>query len=353
MNKKIKVAIVGFGWFGKQHFKVYRDMREVEIVSICDLAIDQLSGGSGKKSLQDEFHKDVNKKDEIQLTGISLYDNIDDMLDKEEIDVVDITAIESEHYILAKKALLKGKNIIIEKPMTIKYADAKELYDIARNNNRFIYVGNVLRFDRRYNALSDIIEKHGQNDIRHLSLERNFQSKSHYVYGRVNPVYSSCVHDIDLTLWLSKNKVVSVQAFGNHFLDRENPDVVICVLKLESGAYAVIQNIWHINENCPYGFEFSTKLIFNEGTYSIKNEPDINCWTGNGVENPELFFWPSVGGKIEGALQTELQHYIDCAGKDIESDVLSMENAIESIKIANALEIALAEKREVLIKEFE
>lgn len=348
MEKKLKIGIVGFGWFGKQHYKVYKTFDNVEIVAICDININNINN---TKTLQDEFHKDVAKKDDLDLSGINLYDNIETMLEKEDIDLIDITAIESEHYNLAKTAILHKKNIIIEKPMTINYHDAKELYDLANENGTKFYVGNVLRFDNRYKALSNLLVNNTKEDIRHLSLERNFQSKSHYVYGRVNPVYSACVHDIDLTLWLSKSKVESVYAYGYHFLKRENPDTIACILELENGAVAVIQNVWHINEKCPYGFEFSTKLILNDGTYCIKNEPVINCWKDTGVDYPELFFWPTIDGSIQGALRNELNHYVECATNNIESNELPMSEAIRSIQIANAMEMSIKEKRKVLIKE--
>lgn len=348
MNKKLNIAIVGFGWFGKQHFKIYEKLNNVNVVAICDININNINN---TKSLQDEFHKDVAKEDSFDLKNVKFYSNMSEMLSKESIDLVDIAAIESEHYKLAKESLMNKKNVIIEKPMTINYSNAKELYDIAKKNKINFYVGNTLRFDNRYQALADLIKEKNKNDVRHMSMERNFQSKSHYVYGRVNPVYSACVHDIDLTLWLSKSKVISVYAYGNHFLNRENPDTVICILELENGAVSVIQNIWHINENCPYGFEFVTKLLLDDGTYTIKNEPVIHCWTKNGVEYPELFFWPTINGSIQGALVKELGHYIECAIKNCESNILPMEKAIESIKVANAIEISLKEKRKVNLEE--
>lgn len=348
MNKKLKVAIVGFGWFGKQHFKVYENLSNVEVVAICDINVNNIDK---EKSLQDEFHKDVAKEDVFDFQNIKIYNDITELLLNENIDLIDVVSIESEHYNLAKRALLSGKNIIIEKPMTISYSDAKELYDIAIENKLVFYVGNILRFDDRYRALNDLIKEKNKDDIRHLSLERNFQSKSHYVYGRVNPAYSACIHDIDLTLWLSKSNVKSVYAYGSHFLNRENPDVIICILELENGAVSVIQNVWHINDNCPYGFEFSTKIILDDGTYMIRNEPIIHCWTKNGVEYPELFFWPTIDGAIQGCLLKELGHYVDCALNNIESNILPMKEAIESIKIANAIEISLNEKRKIYLKE--
>lgn len=348
MKEKLKIAIVGFGWFGKQHFKIYQNMNNVEIVAICDINISNINN---TKSLQDEFHKDVKKDDSLNLDKIALYEDIDQMLLNEDIDLVDITAIEKEHFNLAKTSLEYNKNVIIEKPMTISYRDAKELLEIAQKNNVYFYVGNVLRFDSRYKALNDIIKEKNKEDLRHISLERNFQSKSHYVYGRVNPAYSACVHDIDLTLMISKLNVKNVYAYGNHFLNRENPDTVICMLELENGAMSVIQNIWHASESCPYGFEFSTKVLFNDSNYLIKNEPVIHCWGKEQVEYPEMFFWPTINGNIQGALKTELEHYVQCALSNVESNILSMEEAIKSIRIANAIEISMKEKRKVEIEE--
>ena len=75
------------------------------------------------------------------------------------------------------------------------------------------------------------------------------------------------------------------------------------------------------------------------------------CWADDGVENPELFFWPTIEGKVRGALSEELEHYVSCAVKNKESEKLKMTEAIESIRIANALELSLAQKREVFLEE--
>lgn len=342
MSSKLKVAIVGFGWFGKQHYSVYKSMPDVEVVSICDT---NNNAFSYSHNVQDEFHKNISSTNNNNAITAKLYTDIVDMLKHEQIDLLDITAIESEHYTLAMLGLDAGCHLLVEKPLTINYDHSLRLYETALRKNLYFYTGNVLRFDSRYRALSNILSNIDvTQNLRHMSLERNFQVKSHYTYGRVHPAYSACVHDIDLTLWLSHQNVTSVTAYGRNFLNRTYPDSLVALLELQNGALACIQNVWHISNKCPYGFEFSTKLMTNHNYYQIRNEPVIHCWHDSGVEYPEMFFWPTIDSHISGALKDEITHYVACAKQSIESPVLSMKDSIRSIQVASSMVESLTNK---------
>ena len=343
--EKLKICIVGFGWFGKMHYSVYKDMNNVEVIGVCDVNAESFS--SNQKSLQDEFHKDVSHdKDELS-ENVKIYSDVEKMIKELKPDLIDIVVPEDKHIDVALIGIQYGCNLIIEKPMTVSYKDALKIQEEANKKGVHVYVGQVLRFDDRYRALKEMLSKTEKEDIRHITMERNFQSKSHYVYGRVHPAYSCLAHDIDLTLWLSKNKVKAVNAFANSFLNRTYPDNIVAVLELENGSMATIQNTWHVAQICPYGFEFSTKIFTKENTFTIKNEPVIHNWSNDTVDYPELFFWPKINGSIKGALKNELEHYVDCGLKNIESPILPLPDVVEIIKVANAIEDSINQKQKI------
>lgn len=331
---KTKIAIAGYGWFGKMHHKVYMAMEDVEIVGIFDVNEDSFN--MEKKSAQDAFHKDM-KSVSPENKNTRFFTNLEQMLAETRPDILDIVVPENIHINIALVGLKYKCHLVIEKPMTVNYSDAKNIFDKARQNDLQVYVGHVLRFDARYAALAHMLSDVDGKDIRHISMERNFQSKSHYVYGRVHPAYSACIHDVDIIRWMSKSKVTEVSAFANYYLNREYPDVIVAILKLESGALCTIQNVWHISESCPYGFEFSSKFITKEDTFMIRNEPVISKWGKEVVEYPEMFFWPQINGKVVGALKDELTHYIYCAKKNIESPILPNSEVLDSMKIADSI----------------
>ena len=67
------------------------------------------------------------------------------MLKHEQIDLLDITAIESEHYTLAMLGLDAGCHLLVEKPLTINYDHSLRLYETALQKNLYFYTGRLLR----------------------------------------------------------------------------------------------------------------------------------------------------------------------------------------------------------------
>jgi predicted dehydrogenase len=134
-------------------------------------------------------------------------------------------------------------------------------------------------------------------------------------------------------------KVVSAYAFTKHLLKRENPDVLIAVLEFENDILCRIENVWHVSSSCPYGFEYEIAIYGSKATIVQSNIPDIKVWSEKRVEYPELFFWPIIGGKIDGALRKELEHLARCIMEGKESDIVPLEDVVEGIKIAEMLKL--------------
>jgi len=55
------------------------------------------------------------------------------------------------------------------------------------------------------------------------------------------------------------------------------------------------------------------------------------------VEYPELFFWPVIGGQINGALREELAHFAKCILENRESEIIPVDDVIEGIRVAEML----------------
>ena len=85
-----------------------------------------------------------------------VYTEYDELLDKADIDTVYIGLINSVHYEYAKRALEKKKNVILEKPFAGTYEEAKELIDLARQNDLFVFEAITVLHN-------DVIEKMKEN----------------------------------------------------------------------------------------------------------------------------------------------------------------------------------------------
>jgi UDP-N-acetylglucosamine 3-dehydrogenase len=331
---KLKIGIVGFGWFGKKHFKVLQNIGYVEIAGIADKNIENIIK-SIEKSPQSEFH--VEEEFKINLGDIPLYKSVEELISRENVNAIDVVVDEDNHYHVTKYALEHKKDIIVEKPFVTQYKHAIELREIANKNQCKIFVGHILRFDRRIRYIKDLINKGEIGEIRYISFKRNFQSKAHLVYGRANPFFSAMIHDIDLALWFTGKKVTNMYAFTKYLLNRKNPDVLLAILEFENNILCRIENIWHLSSSCPYGFEHELCIYGSKATVIQSNTPIIEIWGERGVRYPELFFWPVIEGNIEGALKDELEHFIKCILENKDSDIVPLDEVIETIRIADTL----------------
>lgn len=332
---KLKVGLVGFGWFGRKHFNVLMNIPYVEVTAIADIRIKDILSRYGKSFQYSSYNQDV---DELYgLENVNFYNSVEELIAHENIDVIDIVTDEENHYPVAKYALEKGKDIIVEKPLTTRYEHALKLKEIARKNDCKIYVGHILRFDPRMRFIKYIISKGKIGDIRYISFKRNFSRDAFLVYGRTHPFLSAMIHDIDLALWFTGKKVVNAYGHVKYSLGHSSPDILIAILEHEGNILVRMENTWHVAKTCPYGFESEVVVYGDRATVRQTNVPVIEVWSITGVEYPDMFLWPNIDGKIEGALKYELEHFVEHIRKGEESPIIPLDDAIEAVRVAELL----------------
>ena len=114
MKNKLKIGIIGTGARGVDCFgQILKTRDDVEIAALCDT-------------------NSVRRRAAAEILNITpnLYASVDEMTAIEKLDAVIITTKDSEHYICAKKALLAGWNVLVDKPLATKAADGKELIEL-------------------------------------------------------------------------------------------------------------------------------------------------------------------------------------------------------------------------------
>lgn len=106
------------------------------------------------------------------IDGVNYTDSLDDIYSDHEIQLVIITTPNASHYALAKDALLHGKNVLVEKPFSLSYAEAKELFDIASERNLFVQCYQNRRFDSDFLTVQKVIESNRLGNL--LEMEMHF-----------------------------------------------------------------------------------------------------------------------------------------------------------------------------------
>lgn len=127
----MKLGIVGNGGIVKMALHILKD---------TDIVVSSLWCRNAEKG-----------KPLVEEYGIpSLYTDYDAFLKDDSFDTVYIGLINSLHYEYAKKAILAHKHVIVEKPFTSTYEQAKELYDLTKENNVFVFEAIMSRYSKNY-----------------------------------------------------------------------------------------------------------------------------------------------------------------------------------------------------------
>ncbi len=126
--EKIRTGVIGTGFIGPTHIEALRRLGFVDVVALAD--IDDATAKA--------------KADQLSI-GKS-YGNYQDLLADPEIDVVHICSPNSFHFQMAKEALLAGKHVVCEKPLTMNSTEAKELIALAKEKG----LANAVHFNIRF-----------------------------------------------------------------------------------------------------------------------------------------------------------------------------------------------------------
>ena len=111
----LRVGIAGLGFMGMIHYLSYQKVRGARVAAICEQDRKRLTGDW--RDIKGNFGP---AGEQMDLSGVATYDDLDAMLDDPAIDMVDITLPPALHAEIACKALRKGKHVFCEKPMALK-----------------------------------------------------------------------------------------------------------------------------------------------------------------------------------------------------------------------------------------
>jgi predicted dehydrogenase len=209
MNNKVKIGVIGTGHLGSIHLKLWLNEPDIEFIGIFDADLQHAQ----------QLGKDNN---------IKAFNSLDELISL--CDAVTIAVPTSLHYEIALKCINKGVHCFIEKPITDKYEEAKELIELANQKKVIIQVGHVERFNpalkalKNYNLEPLFIEAHRLSQFKPRAID-------------VSVIHDLMIHDIDIMLWLVKSKVKHIDANGVAVLT-DTPDIANARITFENGTVA-------------------------------------------------------------------------------------------------------------------
>ena len=222
---KIKgIGVVGLGYWGPNWVRNLHQLRQANRVVACDL--------------------DAKRRDHVRglYAGVEGSGNFDDLLSDPEIEGVVIATPVSSHYPLARKALLAGKSVLVEKPLAMSSAEAADLVRIARDRDRILMVGHTFEYSAPVLKMRDIIESGELGDMFYLS---SIRANLGLIQHDVNVCWDLATHDISIILMLMGGRLPeSVSCQGQSHYKRGIEDVAMLALHFPRNVIAFIHVSW-------------------------------------------------------------------------------------------------------------
>ncbi|MEM2001804.1 MAG: Gfo/Idh/MocA family oxidoreductase [Candidatus Methanomethylicaceae archaeon] len=215
-----EIAVIGCGYWGKNLVRNFSQLGALRMV--CD------ASGAGRKLAAEIAPRAeiVSREEEVFSAPVK--------------GVVIATPAET-HYSLTRKALLAGKDVLVEKPLALTYEQGAELVQIAERESRILMVGHVLEYHPGILRLLQLVRDGELGKVRYIYSNRLSLGK---VRREENILWSFAPHDIAIILRLMGQMPFQVVACGGSYIQPNIADVTVTNLLFDNGVRAHIFVSW-------------------------------------------------------------------------------------------------------------
>ncbi|GAE91978.1 oxidoreductase [Gracilibacillus boraciitolerans JCM 21714] len=230
----LNVAIVGTGAICPSHIKGYLTFPgKCRIVALCDIYPDKA------ERLKEEF-----------LLDVSIYDNYQDLLKNEDVDLISICTPPYTHSEIAIGSLNAGKHVLVEKPMASSLEECDSMNEAAKKNQKLLSVIAQNRFTTPMMNLKNVLDTELIGNILHTQVD-SYWWRGHSYYdlwwrGTWEKEGGGCtlnhaVHHIDIFQWMRGIPTEVTAVISNTAHDNaEVEDISIAIARYADGSLAQI-----------------------------------------------------------------------------------------------------------------
>ncbi len=223
MNDRSGMAIIGCGYWGINYIRVFNELPQTQVIAVCDQRPERL--------------QEVGRR----FPGTILTTDAAEVLSRNDVDAVIVATPASTHYQVAHACLTAGKHVLVEKPITIKAANAENLINLAEAKGLTLMVGHIFLYNAGVRKVKDC-------------LNQDETSRVYYLYSRrtnlgpirhdVNALWDLAPHDVAIFNYLLDSTPSWVSATGSKVLQNCCEDVGFISLGYQDGVVGHIHVSW-------------------------------------------------------------------------------------------------------------
>lgn len=314
-NKKI-LGLIGGGYWGANLVREFNNCGVLH--TIC------------------EINFEIIEKYKYQYPNVKLTNSFDIMLTNDEIKAICISLPAEMHYSFAKKALLAGKDVYVEKPMTLNVDEAQELVNLAKDRKLILMIGHILNYHIGVEKIKEIVQSGQIGKILNIVSNR-FNLGIFRTHESVTLSFGC--HDISVILSLCGDKLPEkVHSFGSSNLTKGIYDTTNTVFQIDQT---------YINMNLSWLHPFKEQkltiigekgmLVFDDMEPINKLKLFSNYINWSGSSNPVPIANKTEGEVIpldlsKSPLVRECEHFIHCC-ETRETPITSGEEGVRVLKV--------------------
>jgi predicted dehydrogenase len=222
ITKELRFGVIGWGYWGPKIARNLDSLSHAAVTMVADADAHRLT------------------KLKVNQPWIQTTTHIEDIF-RSDVDAIVIATPVITHFQLAREALLHGKHVLVEKPLTANVTEAEELIALAQEQQRILMVGHTFEYNPAVNELRKLVQSGELGKIYCIEAER---VNLGLFRNDINVIWDLAPHDISILLYLLGKKPEKIKVQAHAHVQSNIEDVAHLDLEFADGMNAHIHVSW-------------------------------------------------------------------------------------------------------------
>lgn len=222
-NGVIKLGIIGLGYWGPNFARLCFETENIVLKYCCDI------------------DKTALKKVKTKYPGVKIIDDYKIIMSDPEIDGVIVVTPPETHHKICKDLLLAGKDVLVEKPITLKTEEASDLVKISKKYKRILMVDHIFKYNSTIVKLKEYVQSKSLGKIFYIS---GAYTALGPVRSDVNAILDLAPHHFYMLNFILNKNPLWISAVGESYLKENNSDVAFITIGYPENILAKVDVSW-------------------------------------------------------------------------------------------------------------
>ena len=220
---KVRVAVVGCGYWGQNLLRNFCELEEAEVIIVCDF--DSKALGRAQR----------------RYPTLEITQSYQDVLLDPRIDAVVIATPVSTHYAFAKQAILAGKHVLVEKPLAQSSQQVLDLIELADDAGKSLMVDHTFLYTGAVRRIKSMVQSGEMGKLLYFDSVRISLG---LVQSDINVLWDLGPHDLSIMDYVCDRTPVAISATGVKHLHTPYENIAYVTVQFEDNLIAHFHLNW-------------------------------------------------------------------------------------------------------------